>query len=128
MKTVKALVASLTASAFFLSGCGYCLNPAHQNEARCKVQSIVSQCGSAVIQSLVSQILPQVVAALVSDNFSTLLSQLVATLEHEGVSDALSAVTCAVAQSNLNLPAEMSPAAKTIKAHSDAWIAAHPFK
>lgn len=111
------------------SACSYCSQDVHKTEARCQVQAIAQSCGTPAITKLVNQILPEVVADLVSMDFTPLLGQLVQTLEHQGVTDALVAVTCAVQQAdgNITLPAGGMPSPNLIavKTHAQIWVAAN---
>jgi hypothetical protein len=119
---------------FVLSACAYCKDSAHKDEPRCQAEAVASLCGTPAISKVVQQILPQVVLALVNDGWSTLLDQLVETLKQQGVQDALTAVTCAVENIDLNLSAPPGAARAAslnpsivagARAHATAWAAAH---
>jgi hypothetical protein len=117
-----------------LSGCGYCLDAAHKSEPRCQAQDIASKCGLPAVEKVVQQIFPQVVLALVNDSWSSLLDTLVTTLEQQGVQDALTAVTCAVSNTDINIgsavggarAASLNPALiQAMHEHATAWLGLH---
>jgi hypothetical protein len=87
---------------FTLASCvsSYCSQAIHKDEAQCKAQQVAvtigKACGEPALLKIVEQIGPQVVLALLSMDFSNLLANIVATLKQQGVTDALTAVTCAV--------------------------------
>lgn len=134
LKTVPpaAILPLLALSA--LSGCAYCLDQAHKNEARCQAQDVATKCGVPAVQKVVQQILPQVVLALINDSWSSLLDNLVNTLEQQGVQDALTAVTCAVSSTDINInsvlggarAASLNPSLiQTVHEHATAWMGLH---
>lgn len=134
----KALLPFVPIGFIFFASClppGYCKDPAHAQEARCKAQTetvaIAKQCALPETVKLIGQIFPQVIAALVSDQWSGLLDQLVATLKAQGIPDALTLVTCAVQTVEANgIPPAAGKAyavpASTVKDRAHQWNAAHP--
>lgn len=112
-----------------LGACSYCSVPEHKTEPKCVAATVATRCGEPAIIKLVGQILPQVVADLLSLDFSGLIDQLVATLTHQGINDALAAVTCAVQTVDQNMAANVgkmeAPNSVVLREHAQIWLAAH---
>jgi len=124
-RTEKALIASafLLIGLMVLSllaGCAYCLQPEHKNEARCKVQEVVTdvgKCAEKGIAKLVTQVLPVVILDLVSGRFTEIPNDSLEVLKGQGVTDATVVATCGVQEVDGNLPlsASLSPEHKALK-------------
>ncbi len=92
-----------------------------------QVETVASVCLEPAIVKIVTQIIPEVVLDLVSGDFSAILTHLIATLSQQGVTDALTAVTCAVANIHLNAAhAPPGSALSPVVEHAAVWLKANP--
>jgi hypothetical protein len=114
MKTI--LLAALVAIGVSLPGCPGCT----------QVKTVADDCAVPAVMNTVAQILPLVIADLLSGNYAQLLSDLIATLKSQGMTNAITAVTCAVKEVTTNSPTKMGrsvPSSLTeMYKHADDWL------
>jgi len=109
-----------------LSGCGFCAVAANKDTARCKAESVVTNCAAPEVAKIVTDIAAQVASALANNDYSKLLDGIVADLISRGRIDGLGILTCAIQQVKAKPTA--TAMLSVVMSNGNAYMAAHPAK
>ncbi len=109
-----------------LNGCGFCSVAANKDTARCKAQSVATDCGAPEVIKIVTDIAGQVAAALASNDYSKLLDAIAADLVSRGKADGIGIVICTI-DHVMSKPAVVAMLSVTAE-RAKSYKVSHPVK
>lgn len=124
-KMLKLLTVTMVLS-LALTACGFCQQAANKDTARCKAQSVVTDCGAPEVIKAVESIVVDVAAALASSDWSNLLAVIEGNLINQGQHDVWGLISCAISK----VTAKPAPGmmATVVNTHGGIWMKTHPAK